>query len=251
MNDGTPLLRRTSPPSEGAPGDTSSSTDDEEAPKGMKHIRSLLIRRGSSIVEPFADDTGSYESIKSGLTTIVVVGTMIGLVMPKNTSLPTPWYRTLSSAIGYTYFLAWSVSFYPQVVQNYKRKSTVGLSTDFTVINHFGYICYTCYTSSLYWSSGIQEEYGKRYGPGAKNTVQSNDVAFAIHALILSFIWVAQIYHYDGFKTQPLSKPFQLFLFVMLSICISFALAIQLEIGGYAWLDFMYLIVWSEGSHYK
>lgn len=242
MNDGTPLLRRASPPSEGASEDAMSTNENEAPTKGMKHIRSLLIRRGSSIVEPFADETGSYQSIKSGLSTIIIVGTLIGLFMPKDMNLPTPWYRVLSSAIGYTYFLAWSVSFYPQVVQNYKRKSTVGLSTDFTVINHFGYICYTCYTSSLYWSSGIHDEYRKRYGPDAKNTVQSNDVAFAIHALILSFIWVAQIYRYDGFKTQPLSKPFQIFLLAMFSICISFALAILLGIGDYAWLDVMYLL---------
>lgn len=242
MDDGTPLLRRTPSPPSNEPGDAT-SFDAIEAQKGIHNVRSLVIRRGSSIVEPFADDAGSLQSIKSGLKVIAIAGTVIGLFMPKNTNLPTPWYRFLSSAIGYTYFLAWSVSFYPQVVQNYRRKSTVGLSTDFTVINHFGYICYTCYTSSLYWSASIQEEYRRRHGSHAKNTVQSNDVAFAIHALILSFIWVSQIHRYDGFQTQPLSKPFQIFLLSMLSVCVSFAAAIQTEIGGdYAWLDFMYLL---------
>ena len=103
MDDGTPLLRRASPPSEGISSEDTTSTHENEVPtKGMKHIRSLLIRRGSSIVEPFADETGSYQSIKSGLTTIVIVGALIGLFMPKNMNLPTPWYRVLSSAIGYT-----------------------------------------------------------------------------------------------------------------------------------------------------
>eukprot|EP00563_Minutocellus_polymorphus_P019121 CAMPEP_0197720146 /NCGR_PEP_ID=MMETSP1434-20131217/3597_1 /TAXON_ID=265543 /ORGANISM="Minutocellus polymorphus, Strain CCMP3303" /LENGTH=334 /DNA_ID=CAMNT_0043304959 /DNA_START=40 /DNA_END=1044 /DNA_ORIENTATION=- len=243
MNDGTPLLRRTpSPPSEQTAVGDPTLADADRAPTGMKHIRSLLVRRGSSLVEPFGDDTGSYQSIKSGLSTIVIIGTCIGLLMPQNTNLPTPWYRILSSAIGYTYFLAWSVSFYPQVVQNCRRRSTVGLSTDFTVINLFGYICYTCYTTTLFWSSGIHEEYRRRYGPEAKNTVQSNDVAFAIHALVLSFVWVAQIYRYDGFKTQPLSKPFQIFLLVVVFTCLSFAIAIRFRIGGYGWLDFVYLL---------
>ena len=193
-------------------------------------------------MEPFADDSGSYQSVKSGLSTIVVAGCLIGVCMPKNTSLPTQWYRWVSSMIGYTYFLAWSTSFYPQAITNHKRKSTEGLSNDFSVINHMGYICYTIYTSTLYWSSSIQEEYRQRHGPDAKTTVQSNDVAFAIHALILSFVWVAQIYYYGGFKSQGLSKIMQSLLLGICITCSSFALIILLGIGQFPWLDFMYLL---------
>lgn len=37
----------------------------------------------------------------------------------------------ISTSVGWTYFLAWSVSFYPQVWLNWKRKSVVGLSFDY------------------------------------------------------------------------------------------------------------------------
>mmetsp|Transcript_7392 Transcript_7392/g.16150 ORF Transcript_7392/g.16150 Transcript_7392/m.16150 type:complete len:280 (-) Transcript_7392:219-1058(-) len=169
--DDTPLLHE--------PTKVSSGSSPPGTPQ-LRQIRDVIIHRGSSLVEPFADDSGSYQSVKSGLSTIIVAGCLIGVFMPKNTSLPTQWYRWVSSMIGYTYFLAWSTSFYPQVITNHKRKSTEGLSNDFSVINHMGYICYTLYTSTLYWSSSIQEEYRERYGPDAKTTVQSNDVAFAI-----------------------------------------------------------------------
>lgn len=38
-----------------------------------------------------------------------------------------------SGIIGWGYFVAWSISFYPQVFMNFKRKSVVGLSFDYQV----------------------------------------------------------------------------------------------------------------------
>lgn len=43
--------------------------------------------------------------------------------------------ETLSEVLGWSYFLAWSLSFWPQVQLNYRRKSVVGLSLDFPVLN--------------------------------------------------------------------------------------------------------------------
>lgn len=43
-----------------------------------------------------------------------------------------------SLTVGWIYFVAWSVSFYPQLVINYKRKSVVGLSFDFMALNFMG-----------------------------------------------------------------------------------------------------------------
>lgn len=34
--------------------------------------------------------------------------------------------RILSDALGWSYFVLWSVSFYPQAILNYKRKSVEG-----------------------------------------------------------------------------------------------------------------------------
>ena len=37
------------------------------------------------------------------------------------------------------YFCAWSISFYPQAILNYRRKSVVGLSLDFQLLNLLGF----------------------------------------------------------------------------------------------------------------
>ena len=103
-----------------------------------------------------------------------------------------------------------SISFYPQVMSNFKRRSTVGLSADFCVLNVLGFGCYTAYNASFFWSTTIHEYYKQRYGPNAEITVQSNDVAFAIHALILSSITLCQIAYYGdepGIRSIKLSKP--------------------------------------------
>lgn len=39
----------------------------------------------------------------------------------------------VSTALGWLYFAAWSISFYPQIVLNFQRKSVSGLSLEFQV----------------------------------------------------------------------------------------------------------------------
>uniref|UniRef100_A0A182SCF3 Uncharacterized protein n=1 Tax=Anopheles maculatus TaxID=74869 RepID=A0A182SCF3_9DIPT len=41
----------------------------------------------------------------------------------------------VSSVIGWIYFAAWTVSFWPQMIINYRRQSVVGLSFDFLTLN--------------------------------------------------------------------------------------------------------------------
>lgn len=79
---------------------------------------------------PFTDEEGSCQKIARGLGSLCVLGTLLGFVMPKNQFLHGewyPWYRVISSVIGFNYFVLWSVCFYPQVLLNYRRKSTQGL----------------------------------------------------------------------------------------------------------------------------
>lgn len=44
----------------------------------------------------------------------------------------------LSAVFGLVYFAAWSVSFYPQAMLNFGRKSTSGTTVDFPLINSLG-----------------------------------------------------------------------------------------------------------------
>uniref|UniRef100_H3C6P8 Uncharacterized protein n=1 Tax=Tetraodon nigroviridis TaxID=99883 RepID=H3C6P8_TETNG len=41
----------------------------------------------------------------------------------------------LSQVLGWIYFLLWSLSFYPQAWENWRRKSVVGLNFDFLALN--------------------------------------------------------------------------------------------------------------------
>jgi cystinosin len=55
----------------------------------------------------------------------------------------------LSAFFGVIYFVAWSVSFYPQSMLNFRRKSTSGTTVDFPLINCLGMLSVHNYCVSL------------------------------------------------------------------------------------------------------
>jgi cystinosin len=46
--------------------------------------------------------------------------------------------QVLSTILGWLYFFAWGVSFYPQAILNFRRRSTSGTTVDFPLINCLG-----------------------------------------------------------------------------------------------------------------
>ena len=77
--------------------------------------------------------------------------------------------------IGWIYFVAWSISFYPQVnislslsylllkanlpfqiILNFYRRSVVGLNFDFLAFNITGFVAYSAFNIGLYWIPEIQ-----------------------------------------------------------------------------------------------
>ncbi|GLE01568.1 hypothetical protein PINS_up010398 [Pythium insidiosum] len=114
---------------------------------------------------------------------ILVLGLTLGLTLDANAHIPQPWNR-ISSIIGWIYFCCWSVSFYPQVFLNYSRKSVVGLSLDYTVLNMLGFTCYSIFNCAFYYSESVQQQYMRRHG-GNRNAVEPNDVFFSLHAAVL------------------------------------------------------------------
>ena len=50
-------------------------------------------------------------------TVTIVAGLALGLAVPDDNSLELPpsWLSRVSSVLGWTYFVAWSLTFYPQV----------------------------------------------------------------------------------------------------------------------------------------
>jgi len=169
-------------------------------------------------------------------------GTILGILIPKNDELPNPWYRDVSSVVGYTYFTCWSVSFYPQIITNYQQGSIDGLSTDYAIMLLINYACYAAYNVSFFWNKGIRKEYKDWYGPDSEVAVQSNDVAFAIHALVLAFALNLQIIYYGGFKSKPLSR-FSCFLITgILLLCIVYVIFILRGYKECNWMVFLYML---------
>lgn len=87
-------------------------------------------------------------------------------------------YRLLNIftiVVGWIYFAAWSVSFYPQIYTNWRRKSVVGLNFDFLMLNILGHSCYSVYNVLFFWSHDVQNEY-RENNPHSVIPVLLNDV---------------------------------------------------------------------------
>ncbi|KAI3652345.1 hypothetical protein MP228_002670 [Amoeboaphelidium protococcarum] len=95
--------------------------------------------------------------------------------------------QILSIVIGWSYFAAWSISFYPQIFLIIKRRSSHGLSLDFVVYNVLGFLCYFIYTITFFSNDEIRRQYAARNN-GNMPLVQLNDVVFAAHAFLLTVV---------------------------------------------------------------
>lgn len=135
------------------------------------------------------------------------------------------WLKVFGAVVGWIYFLAWSVSFYPQTYINFKRKSVIGLNFDFISLNLTGFTCYAIYNLCLFYNKGVREDYFKAHPLGVIQ-VEPNDVFFAIHAIALTLVTIIQCFLYErGGQTvsrfcRALLLAMLLFAFVCL-ICVA------------------------------
>ncbi|XP_046422070.1 cystinosin homolog isoform X1 [Neodiprion virginianus] len=144
--------------------------------------------------------------------------------------------RHVSVVVGWVYFLAWSISFYPQIHINYKRKSVVGLNFDFLSLNIVGFVMYSLFNCGLYWIPEIEQEYFNRY-PKGLNPVKVNDVVFALHAVFATTVTILQCFIYER-GTQRVSIMARVIhgiftIFILVSIILA-------GIDTIKWLDFLY-----------
>lgn len=214
------------------------SNDNDDSTRRL-HYRRIL----SLLASPVTDDRGHWTAVLGGFSTLVVAGTILGLSMPKNPVFSQA-YRTLSSCLGYTYFLSWSVSFYPQILQNFRRKTTVGLSADFCGLNVLGFLCYAAYNMAMYYSPEIHRLYRERHGAHAEIAVESNDVAFSLHAVILASFTLGQIIYYDGGRSQQVSRSVAgvMIFIVVTASAAGLAIATHAAPSSINWLDYLYLL---------
>lgn len=145
-------------------------------------------------------------------------------------------------------FLSWSLSFYPQPLLNWRRKSTYGLLIDFPTLNVLGFFCYSISTTSFLYSPLIRQQYATRNPLAPESTVRFNDVAFAIHALTLCLITYSQfwpkLWGFKCGKTQRMSRPIAgVFWGGILAVVISISLVLLTgkdagqDPRKWAWID--------------
>ncbi|KAI2633914.1 cystinosin [Xylaria nigripes] len=160
--------------------------------------------------------------------------------------------EALSILFGWVYTICWSLSFYPQAILNFRRKSTAGTTVDFPFLNALGFASYFIYTCALYWSPVIRYQYGLRHN-NLTPTVALNDIAFALHAWILTVILNTQYFLPSvwGFERAPGRNPSRFTIAVFTGCMFSVAVMIVVVAtegpdanvkNSWAWLDVIYAV---------
>jgi cystinosin len=132
---------------------------------------------------------------------IVFLSVVLGCATKRNGDLPLV-SGYVSNIIGYIFLLAWSISFYPQLLLNWERKTTIGYSPEFVHLNLSGYVVYSLYNVLFFFDEELQQAYRDKNG-GQNNLVEIHDVLFALHGLLLTLLTMCQCYYYDGRKQCP------------------------------------------------
>nr|XP_018915761.1 PREDICTED: cystinosin homolog isoform X1 [Bemisia tabaci]XP_018915762.1 PREDICTED: cystinosin homolog isoform X1 [Bemisia tabaci]XP_018915763.1 PREDICTED: cystinosin homolog isoform X1 [Bemisia tabaci]XP_018915764.1 PREDICTED: cystinosin homolog isoform X1 [Bemisia tabaci]XP_018915765.1 PREDICTED: cystinosin homolog isoform X1 [Bemisia tabaci] len=143
----------------------------------------------------------------------------------------------VSFVIGWLYFAAWSISFYPQLYTNYTRKSVVGLNFDFLMLNLIGFTLYSAFNLGLYFSPTFQEEYFQA-NPGGLIPVEPADIFFSVHATIITLFTIFQCFIYER-RTQRVS--YTALGLVSIYAVILVVSACFTAYSKLTWLDFLYI----------
>ncbi|XP_050546959.1 cystinosin homolog isoform X2 [Daktulosphaira vitifoliae] len=144
-------------------------------------------------------------------------------------------FALISVIVGWIYFTAWSISFYPQIYENWTRKSVVGLNFDFISLNLIGFILYSMFNIGL-WIPEVDNEYLER-NPRGHNPVQLNDIFFSVHAVFATLVTVIQCFCYER-GSQQVSYTAKLIMFFYSIVIIGLSIVIYLQ--KITWLDFLY-----------
>jgi cystinosin len=147
------------------------------------------------------------------------------------------WVYYLSMVVGWIYFVAWSVSFYPQIIENFWRRSVVGLNFDYLALNITGFIAYGVFNVGLFWIPKVKEQYKDKH-PGGINPVQINDVVFTLHAIAATGFTIFQCFIFERGKQRVSVLTWILLAILWLTVFISLFVVIG---GKLSWLNFLYV----------
>ncbi|XP_062153001.1 cystinosin homolog [Alnus glutinosa] len=135
--------------------------------------------------------------------------------------------------LGWTSFLSWTLGFYPQVILNFRRKSVVGMSFDFVVLNLTKHSSYLIYNASLFFSPTVQKQYYEKYGYGEMIPVAANDVAFSTHAVLVTALLLFQIVIYER-GSQKVSK---IAIAIVSAVWLFAAVCFFIALPSHSWLQ--------------
>jgi cystinosin len=144
-------------------------------------------------------------------------------------------YETLSFICGVVYFVSWSVSFYPQVHLNWRRRSVRGLSFDFQLLNVTGYTAYSLFNCLLKLVPVLSNQYVSKYGPPIP--VDWSDLGFAVHGLLITIVTIVQCFIYERGDQKLSTAAIALTSALWASMIVALALAL---FGAISFLDMLF-----------
>ena len=97
----------------------------------------------------------------------------------------------LADVVGWGYFLAWTVSFLPQIYENWRRKSVVGFSFDMWAYFFLSCITYMIYNVTVYFKPSVLGDLTE------DNPVKLTDVVYSLVAFICTAFQGIQCLMYD------------------------------------------------------
>ncbi|KAE8143363.1 putative L-cystine transporter [Aspergillus pseudotamarii] len=155
------------------------------------------------------------------------------------------WTQSISQILGWAYFILWSLSFYPQVLNNHSRHSTDGFSIDFALLNLLGLTSYTIFNACFLFSPVVRAQYAQRHPQSPTPTVQWNDFVYALHGALIccylgSHFLCARFWNFES-KPQRVSN---LTLVVVLGYMgvVSLATLRVLVSASWEWIDVVYVM---------
>jgi cystinosin len=184
----------------------------------------------------------NYQLDKMLIPISLTLGISVGLVVQGAEDL-SPGAQRISSVMGWTYFFCWAISFWPQVVTNYYNETTHGLATDKYIYDLVGFAALSIYECSMFFDKSTRRDYAEQHH-GELPEVEINDVWFALHSLMLTFIVIYQILIYDGFSNPP--KRINQWISGLLTIAaIIFFIAYNFwstVVPLFSWLNWLYVL---------